>query len=460
MSNLEKRLAEFESKVQSAVGEIEKAKSAGIVGGSTSFSNRSNSDEQKLLASFGCANVKQLMEVNVAHPRFAHINDGVKSAVMQLKKDMDIARMSAQIFGGQPQDRGDEDRAAHVKGVLDTPFARMVDLKARVKAFSSTVAGDGDEWVPTAISASYIEEYELEKKLAAAFREIPMSSNPFELPVQYGVTKARLIGEGAAATDANFGSEKIQFSAPKLVEYYLLPEELNEDSAPAILELARQDVLLAQIRAVEDAIINGDTTGTHMDSDTVAASSNRKAWKGLRKLALAAGSTVDFGGAIISKLNLDAMRKKMGKYGTNPKELAWVVGPSAYQQLQALEQVTTLEKFGPQATILSGALAVLNGIPVVVSEFVREDLNDAGVYDGVTTNRTVAHLANIRRFYLGRRRPIRVKVQQDARAEYDRWQLVSYQRVDFKGHKQAGETYAGGETSTERSSVLGIDILA
>lgn len=459
MSNFEKRLAEFESKVQSAVGEIEKAKSAGIVGGATSFSNRSNSDEQKLLSSFGCSNVKQLLEVNVAHPRFAHINDNIKSAVMQLKKDMDISRMSAQIFGGQAVDHNEE-RPAHVKGILETPFARMVDLKARLKAFGSTVAGDGDEWVPTAISASYIEEYELEKKLAAAFREIPMSSNPFELPVQYGVTKARLIGEGAAATDANFGTEKIQFSAPKLVEYYLLPEELNEDSAPAILELARQDVLAAQIRAVEDAIVNGDTTGTHMDSDTVAASSNRKAWKGLRKLALAAGSTVDFGGAVISKSNIDAMRKLMGKYGTNPKELAWVVGPSAYQQLQALEAVTTLEKFGPQATILSGALAVLNGIPVVVSEFVREDLNDAGVYDGVTTNRTVAHLANIRRFYLGRRRPIRVKVQQDARAEYDRWQLVSYQRVDFKGHKQAGETYAGGEASAERSSVLGIDILA
>lgn len=459
MSNLEKRLAEFESKVQSAVGEIEKAKSAGLVGGSTSFSNRSNSDEQKLLASFGASNVKQLLEVNVAHPRFAHVNDNLKSAVMQLKKDMDIARMSAQIFGGQAQDR-DDDRPAHVKGVLETPFARMVDLKARLKSFGSTVAGDGDEWVPTAISASYIEEYELEKKLAAAFREIPMSSNPFELPVQYGVTKARLIGEGAAATDANFGTEKIQFSAPKLVEYYLLPEELNEDSAPAILELARQDVLAAQLRAVEDAIINGDTTGTHMDSDTTSSSSNRKAWKGLRKLALEASSTVSFSGAGVTKAGLDSMRKLMGKYGTNPKELAWVVGPSAYAQMLNIDEVATVEKFGPQATILSGALAVFRGIPIVVSEFIREDVNASGVYDGTTVNRTVAHLANIRRFYLGRRRPIRVKVQQDARAEYDRWQLVSYQRVDFKGHKQSGQTYAGGETSSERSSILGINILA
>jgi len=459
MSDLEKRLAAFETKVQSALGEIEKAKANNIVGGATSFSNRSNSDEQKLLNSFGVSNVKSLIEVNTAHPRFAHISENAKSAVVQLKKDMDIARMQAQIFNGEALDRDDE-RVAHVKGVLETPFARSVDLKARLKSFGSTVAGSGDEWVPTAISASYIEEYQLERKLAGALKEIPMSTNPFQLPVQQGVTKARLIGEGAASTDSSFNTEKIQFDAKKLVEYYVLPEELNEDSAPAILELARAEVLQAQIRAVEDAIINGDNSGTHMDSDVLSAASNQKAWKGLRKLALEASSTHSFTGAGVTKSGLDAMRKAMGKYGTNPKELAWVVGPSGYAQMLNVDEVATVEKFGPQATILTGALAVFRGIPILVSEFVREDLNASGVYDGATTNKTVIHLANIRRFYLGLRRPIRVKVQQDARAEYDRWQLVSYQRLDFQGHKQAGQVYAGGATSEERSSILGINVLA
>lgn len=459
MSDMEKRLAAFETKVQSALGEIEKAKAANIVGGATSFSNRSNSDEQKLLSSFGVSNVKNLIEVNTAHPRFAHISDAAKSSVLQLKKDMDIARMQAQMFGGEALDRDDE-RVAHVKGVLETPWARTVDLKGRIKAFGSTVAGSGDEWVPTAISASYIEEYILEQKLAAALKEIPMASNPFELPVQQGYTKARLVSEGNAATDATFSTEKIAFSAKKLVEYYLLPEELNEDSAPAILELARGEVLQAQIRAVEDALINGDDTGTHMDSDTTSAASARKAWKGFRKLALAASSTTSFAGAGITKTGLDIMRKFMGKYGTNPKELAWVVGPSAYAQMLNIDEVATLEKFGPQATILSGALAVFRGIPIIVSEHIREDLNASGVYDGTTVNRTVCHLVNLKRFYMGLRRPIRVKVQQDARAEYDRWQLVSYQRVAFSGHKQAGETYASGATSAERSCILGVNILA
>ena len=70
------------------------------------------------------------------------------------------------------------------------------------------------------------------------------------------------------------------------------------------------------------------------------------------------------------------------------------------------------------------------------------------------------HLVNIDRFMMCMRRPIRVRVAQDPRAEYDRYQLVSYTRQAFTGHKQAGETYASGTESKERSSVMGINLLA
>ncbi len=417
------------------------------------------SDEAALLRSFGCRNLAELLQVNTCSPRFRHVDEAKKHAAINLKQTFDVARFVAQIFNHETRDPEVEDvsRLPPVRSIMQTSFAKQSDLKSLVRSFSSTAAGDGDEWVPTILSASYVEEYELERRLSGALKELPMTGNPWELPVQTDVTKARIIGEGAAMTDVNFGTDKLTFNSTRLGEYFLLPEELNEDSAPAILELARRDVVAAQIRAIESALINGDTTGTHMDSDVTAASDHRKAWKGLRKLALEASSTVDFGGAVTEAKLLD-MRKLAGKYGVNPKELAWVVGPNAYAQMLKLDNVTTLEKFGPQATVLSGALAVYFGIPVIVSEYVREDLNATGVYDGVVSTKTAIHLANITRFYIGRRRPIRVRVMQDARAEYDRWQLASYQRLDFKGHKQAGQTYASGSTSTERSAILGINV--
>jgi HK97 family phage major capsid protein len=439
-------LAELQGKLDGINAKVEAIAAArGIVGAGANAAPQNlgaNSDEQRLLRTFHCRDLRELLQVNSCADRFRHISAADKHAVITLKATFDCARFMRQIFGHEAKDQElttDNGTLPVVRGILDTAFAKNMGLRSLVRAFSSTGVGDGDEWVPTVISANYVEEYELERKLTAAIKEMPMTSSPWEMPVQTDVTRARLIAEGAAMTDANFGTDKIIFGAVKLGEYYFLPEELNEDSAPAILELARRDVVQSQVRAVEDAIINGDTTGTHMDSDVTAASDSRKAWKGLRKLALEASSTVTFAGGAITELGLSNMRKLAGKYGVNPKQLAWVVGPNGYAQMQRLDKVTTLEKFGPQATVLTGALAVFDGIPVIVSEYIREDLNATGVHDGVTVNRTIVHLANLTRWYVGRRRPIRVRVQQDARLEFDRYQLATYdlgRAFDDPGHQR------------------------
>lgn len=467
-ASIEQKLTDFETRVTEKLKAHEDRVTQTIQGAGNlgPVGTRSNSDEQRLLSSFGVSHVKQLLDVNIAHPRFAHVDRRFKQAALQLKHDIDCARFTQQIFYGAPRDPeiGENMTLPAVKGLLENRFAKTVDLRNRLKAFSSTTAGDGDEWVPTVLSSNYIEEYELEKKVWGLFKEQPMASNPYELPVQTDLTEARIISEGAAATDTNFGTEKIQFNAKKLVEYYILPEELNEDSAPSVLELGRREVIESQLRAGENLILNGDDSATHMDNAVVPgyvpAGSARRLAKGLRKLALAASSTIDFAGGGVTKTNLDLMAKLANKFGINPKMVGYIMSPSGYNQALAIDEVATAEKFGNQATIITGALSAFRGRPIIVSEYIPDNLNDAGVYDGITTNRTVVVLVNFSRFMIGRRRPIRVTAKKDERPEYDRWQLVSYQRVDFKGHKQAGETYASGTTSTERSVILGIDILA
>lgn len=457
MTDINARLAALNAKLDAA----ESVRS--VVGSGTAPARiGANSDEQRLLRAFHCRGLKELLEVNTCAPAFKHVSDADKYAAIELKKTFDVARFSRQMFGHESRDPelGDNMVLPAVRGILDSRYAKNVGLGSIVRAFSSTGTGGGDEWVPTVISSNYVEEYELERKLSSAIKEMPMQSSPWEMPVQTDVTRARLIGEGAAMTDVNFGTDKIAFSAKKLGEYFLLPEELNEDSAPAILELARAEIVQSQVRAIEDALLNGDNSVTHMDSDVTASDSNRKAWKGLRKLALAASSTVSFAGGAVTEQLLSDMRKLGGKYMVNPKQVAWIVGPSVYAQLLKLPSVTTLDKFGPQFTAMSGALAIYQGMPIIVSEFIREDVNASGVYDGVTVNRSTLSLANVTRLYIGRRRPIRVRVQQDARLEFDRWQLASYQRLDFQTHKQAGTAYASGTVSKERSIVLGINILS
>ena len=181
--------------------------------------------------------------------------------------------------------------------------------------------------------------------------------------------------------------------------------------------------------------------GTHIDSDTQAGAADlaEKAWAGLRREAIASsanGGTFDFANAAVTDASLRSLRAQMKKFGSYPSDLMWIVGPVVYIQMLGLPEVVTLDKMGDMATVFRGSLANYQGIPIVNSEHMREDLNDAGVYDGVTTNRGGILLVNLKRFYMGIRRPIRVKAMADL-PYYDRFLLASYQRKDFKGHPQS-----------------------
>jgi HK97 family phage major capsid protein len=451
MSDLEKIVGEVEElktraeAAEARVKDLESEKSKLLKGvGSMTVGNSSNSVESRALRAFGVSNAKDLVKVNTGAPRFANVSPELKHEVLELKRAVDTARHIAQIFRGDAQDHiaadAAQDRLGRVKHMLDTHYGKE-ELAPRLKAFGSTVVGQGDEWVPTLLSATYIDEYELDHMIGDKFKEVAMPSNPYDLPVKTGVTTARLVAEGAQMTSANWGTTKLTLSAKKFSEYTVLPEELSEDAAPDVLAAARDEIVRAQMRAIEKAIISGDDDGTHIDSDTQAGAADlaEKAWKGLRRQALANsanGGTLDFGAATVSITLLRQLRAKMKKFGVNPAELMWIVGPSVYQQLVALDQVLTQDKYGPQATIFKGALGSLFGIGIYVSEFMREDLNNTGVYDGVTMTKGGILLVNKTRWYVGTRRPIVTKVQQDL-PSYDRWLMASYQRKDFVGHAQS-----------------------
>jgi HK97 family phage major capsid protein len=457
MKLTEQEIKALEDRVTKAEAAAKKAEDDAATAIASSSSHRApigaTSDEQRALRFFGAKSAKQLLEVNTGDKKFEAVPKELKHLVRQLKEDFDISRLSQQIFRGESRDNGDA--MAHVKGILDgSHFAREV-LAPRLKAFGSTVSGGGDEWVPTMVSSQYIEEYELDKQVVDQFRSMNMPSSPYDLPIQTNVTIARRQAEGDTTAvniaNANFGTGKITMLAKKLVESMALPEELNEDSAPQILSLVRQEVTEAQLRAWETAIINGDDSGTHMDFDVTGTVDARTIWKGLRRKAIDNSATVNFAGAAATVANLRAMRTLMGKFGVSERNLVWMVSSKVYQQLLSLPEVTTVEKFGQMATILRGALSALDGIPIVISEFMRDNLAATGVNTtGGPNTFSSAFLVNRSRFYWGVRRPIRVRASMDPTPPGDRWLLASWWRGDFQGHAQSG---------SETSVVLGRNIL-
>ena len=433
---LQAKIAELEAKTKA----LEEEKAKALAGGTGMVvGSRSDSDEARALAAFGAKDVKQLLTVNTAAERFDRVDPRLKAVVVRLKESVDIARMTAQMYHGEGLDRIGSDGellTGRIKSLLDTRYGRD-ELAPRLKAFTS--AGFSD-FIPTIVSQQYIEEFELDYDLQRRFKQVNMPSPVYDLPVVKDVLKAQIASEGAAAGAREFGETKLRFSSKKLESYHIVPEELSEDSAPDFLAIARFELAQSHVRAVESAVLNGDDDGTHIDSDTQAGAAAlcEKLWKGLRRQALANaanGGSHNVSGAL-SETALFAIKTKLKKFGVNPTDLIWIVGPAVYNQLLALPSMLTLDKAGPRATMAIGQAGSIMGIPVVVSGMMREDLNASGVYDGTTTSKGGILLVNAKRWYIGMRRAPSLRIVQDL-PNYDRYLMAAYQRLDFQGHAQS-----------------------
>jgi len=315
-------------------------------------------------------------------------------------------------------------------------FKRYSEDEEFVKAMDSTEMSD---WVPTSLSARLQEKIELELKVAALHDRIPMPTQPYDLPYVAGQTTAYIAGESTEEDSPRFkksamGSGKVQFNAKKLAVRVLFTEELTEDSLVPILPLLKKDIVKAVARAIEDATVNGDTTALHQDSDVVDARDARKAWMGYRKLAMA---TLDFSNTL-TLTQLRTFRGGMGIYGVDVPDLAYVCSIGGYLKLLEIPEVRTLEKYGPKATVLTGELARVDNIPIIVSEKMRDDLNAAGVYE-LAAGQTGLVLIYKPSLLYGDRRIITVKTDFDI--ERDQNILVCTQRLAFSPVFAAAETF-------------------
>lgn len=293
-------------------------------------------------------------------------------------------------------------------------------------AVDTQTAGEGAEFVPRELSSQLVERVTLALRVLALFPEIPMPTNPFDLPAMaLSRTRGGRHTEQTADTGQTAikkitaGSRKITLTAAKFATEILTSKEAEEDAIIAVLDFLRDELVDFTAADLEDAAINGDTTGTHRDADVTASDDPRKNWEGIRETAEDVSSQRDHGGGDLTVAGLRANRKLMGKYGIDPSNLAHVIGMVGYIDLLSDANVLTVDKYGASATILSGELGKVDGVPLIVSEYVRQNLNATGVYDGTTTTKTVACTVHRRAFLRGTRRQQTVEFLRELYSEFD-----------------------------------------
>jgi len=273
------------------------------------------------------------------------------------------------------------------------------------KAMDTATATEGLEWIPTTLSTQLIEKYRLLARVPGLFTEIAMPRNPYKLPTSLADMTFYLIPESKTSEPSKTPTTKLTtgdltLTAQKLRARSIWSEELDEESIIPVLPAVKNNIAKSAALAVEGAILNGDTTATHMDSDVTDTKDHRKIWKGLRKHAMANSWSADL--STFDKDTTRSLLTKMKKYGVIPSELSWITGPVGYNKMRGLAELLTVEKYGPSAVILTGEVGKLYGSPVIISEKTREDLHTTGYYTG-SVGYTELTVVNRSAFIIGNR---------------------------------------------------------
>ena len=305
------------------------------------------------------------------------------------------------------------------------------------KALSSSGTNTGNEFVPTQLSARIVDDIRLALRVTALFPTVQLrgKGDTFEFPLRGARQVAYLMPESTTDDSSKIPAgtaptDKISMSIVKHALRMLYSYEFEEDSLVAALPFVVAEITQALADGKEDSIINGDTSSTHLDSDVESAFDIRKSWNGLRK---ASGGSTGNGAVSISTWDDDAhlaMRKSMGRFGAQVADLAHIMSFNGFINTLKIDNTQTVDKYGQFAAILSGELGKLYGVPIIVSEFVRNDLTTAGIYDGATTTDTIILLVNRRAFWFGERSQLRQESDRDIETQQNR--VVMSHRVAFK----------------------------
>ena len=327
-------------------------------------------------------------------------------------------------------------------------WARFTKMREQLRTSNvqdTTIAATDVEfaqtgWIPTLASPQLQMDYRLNLKVAALFRQVDMPHSPYEFPVMWARDALTYACPGEQlATTAQWTNVlgtglKMTFTAKKFHKASYVSDEAMWESIVPMVPTILADHADFIAYAIEYAIVNGDTTATHQDTDIEAAGTYHAgtAFKGLRKLAIAGSCKTDVNSNPYKTSTMRGLRASMGKYGVVPTDVALLVSPAGYIQLLSNADVKTYDVFGPQATILQGQLASFDGHPVIVSECMREDLDATGV-NGASGNTFGAYLyVNKNMFAVGNRLGLESKYSDDALMLYGAKAFVSQKRVDFQ----------------------------
>ncbi len=306
----------------------------------------------------------------------------------------------------------------------DTVRPPSKDLQAAIgKALDSTTGGSGDEYVPTGMATELWMDMFLASKVAQTIPTINMPTDPFDVPLGWTSGTWRKGTANTAITAQDATTAKSTLTSTEQVYEVDWSYDLDEDSIIAVLPSLRQELGRDGAEQIDRFILNADSTDANtgnINSDDANPADDSYylsvGQDGIRHLYLVdnTGQSTAVNAVLTDALMLAGIGR-LGKYAADVSNLAIACDARTYIAMLGLTNVATMDKFGPQATILTGELAKYSNIPVIVTGAVSQFDTD-GKYTTTTpsTNDAYGSMSIYHRpsWRLGFRRQLLIEVDQ------------------------------------------------
>lgn len=273
-----------------------------------------------------------------------------------------------------------------VRRLDPTPWAEGADY---VRAMDTAETGFGLELVGVDYANQLWEAARNNDGILEKIPTVPMGAASGYVPIDGDLPEMLFVGESTTNSASNYGSSKTgsgraALSAKKFTIQSIWSGELDEDALITYTPFIRRNVAMSAALYSGSAMYNGDNTnaGTgNINSDDAdpADTKHYLAFDGIRHYWLvdATGQGKDMAGALDireitrarGKLNagdddVDNLIKNIN-WGIRAQDLLCVTDWDTYMGMLNFDEVRTLERYGALATIVTGELGRVDGIPII-----------------------------------------------------------------------------------------------
>ena len=309
-------------------------------------------------------------------------------------------------------------------------------LGAKMKAVTTV-----DQFLSN-FSSNIYTEMEQQLVVAPMFERVAVDARNFRVPVADEDTDGdvAMFASGTFATGIADATRvptsnqntisSVDFTPHKFMAATHLAKDEEEDTVLPLIDFLRAAATRRLARAIDKSILRGTGALTGFTASPtnaiVAGTGYASVIEGITNLTgdVGAGLTVDTGGANdkADPTDIAAARTKLGKYGLQlGNDLVYITSIEGYNNLVTTSDFQTVDKFGPNATYLTGSVGAVYGIPIAISEF----LDNVG-----SSNNDLGVLIYKPGFMIAERRGIEIESEYEPRQQVTAMYMST--RIDFK----------------------------